>query len=111
MPLFLVKSAAESDSTAIDLDFSAYGIELYGDEDSVWMPVPTLCDCFSIANANGIYYHDQLVFIGNILEIANTITPENAGESSPPLSDSVARYVFGFESDVGLMHSVSGMFL
>ena len=39
-----------------------------------------------------------------------SLTPENAGDSSPPLTESSARYVFGFESDVGFTHWASGMF-
>lgn len=56
------ESASQSDESAkvpTEIDFSAYKIDIRGDETDVWFPVTTLCDTFTTGTNSAFYLFDQ----------------------------------------------------
>ena len=58
---------AETEATAIELDFGKYDIDLIGDGEELWVPIPTLCDIYTTNLTAPFFMEDTLIFGGNIL--------------------------------------------
>ena len=65
----------------ITIDFSNYDIDLYGDENDIWFPLPTLCNVFRGNILRSIYYAGSLFFVNdyeefNVNAVISTVGPE-----------------------------------
>lgn len=65
----------------ITIDFSNYDIDLYGDENDIWFPLPTLCNVFRGNILRSIYYAGSLFFVNDYEEfnanaVISTVGPE-----------------------------------
>ncbi len=73
---------AETEATAIELDFGKYDIDLIGDGEELWVPIPTLCDIYTTNLTAPFFMEDTLIFGGNILSDFSlttlSMTPEHA---------------------------------
>lgn len=64
----------ELEAEEITLPLSDYGIDLQGDEDTVWFPVTTLCDIFNSTTHGPAFMAHTLFFCDNSAEILNIET-------------------------------------
>ena len=73
---------AEIAETAIEIDFGKYDIDLIGDGEELWVPIPTLCDIYTTNLTAPFFMENTLIFGGNILSDFSlatlSMTPDHA---------------------------------
>ncbi|MBR6967002.1 MAG: hypothetical protein IKH78_00585 [Ruminococcus sp.] len=61
------KESQDSEKISATIDLSEYRIDLRGDSDDIWWPVPTLCDFYEFSLNQGALIDDELYFFPHIL--------------------------------------------
>lgn len=71
-----------AETAAIEIDFGKYDIDLIGDGEELWVPIPTLCDIYTTNLTAPFFMEDTLIFGGFILSdfslITLSMTPDHA---------------------------------
>lgn len=56
----------EGDPKPMTIDFAAYDIDIYGDDNEIWMPAPTICNIFTGDILDGVYCQDSIAFVNMV---------------------------------------------
>lgn len=85
------------EKTSDTTDFSAYNIDLRGDENDIWWPVATLCDYYDCNLNQGALIDDTLYFFNYII---GDYSRETIGNSSAHKDNFTAKYENGRPKDL-----------
>ena len=65
--LFTKSVEGDSKKVEITFDFGEYNIDLLGEDNDIWWPAPTLCDCFKGSDKETVYIADNMYFCGFLM--------------------------------------------
>ena len=69
LPPFLAvkEESKEQEALAVTLDFAKYGIDVYADEDDLWLPLATLSDLFETQKNYMAFWNGRNIYIVDLL--------------------------------------------
>ena len=98
LPFFIKSNGEKYTETpkAAAFDFSAYGIDLRADEEDVWVPASTLCDCFLNDENQAAVIGGELYRFGinQTEEYNSTAIAAKAFDPAVPRAEDVIEYTY-----------------